>query len=87
MAGDTTPNLQLPYILAAQSQKHVTHNEAIRALDAIVQLAALDRGLSFKTTMGNVLTLTPPLTITAEEMLRALDMVAEAIEDARAATR
>ena len=28
--------------------------------------AALDRGLSFKTTMGNVLTLTPPLTITAE---------------------
>jgi 4-aminobutyrate aminotransferase len=49
--------------------------------------AALDRGLSFKTTMGNVLTLTPPLTITAEEMLRALDIVAGAIEDARAATR
>ena len=33
--------------------------------------AALDRGLSFKTTMGNVLTLTPPLTITEDEMLRA----------------
>ena len=32
--------------------------------------AALDRGLSFKTTMGNVLTLTPPLTITEDEMLR-----------------
>ena len=31
--------------------------------------AALDRGLSFKTTMGNVLTLTPPLTITEDEML------------------
>jgi 4-aminobutyrate aminotransferase len=46
--------------------------------------AALDRGLSFKTTMGNVLTLTPPLTITEEEMLRALDIVAEAIEDAQA---
>ena len=44
--------------------------------------AALDRGLSFKTTMGNVLTLTPPLTITADEMLRALDIVAAAIEDA-----
>ena len=29
-----------------------------------VMYAALDRGLSFKTTMGNVLTLTPPLTIT-----------------------
>ncbi|MFA5899033.1 MAG: DUF2793 domain-containing protein [Hyphomicrobium sp.] len=42
---DDTPNLGLPYIMAAQSQKHVTHNEAIRALDAIVQLAVLDRDL------------------------------------------
>lgn len=41
-----TPNLGLPYILAAQSQKHVTHNEAIRALDSIVQLNILDRNLS-----------------------------------------
>ena len=45
--------------------------------------AALDRGLSFKTTMGNVLTLTPPLTIAEDEMLRALDIVASAIEDAQ----
>jgi hypothetical protein len=42
---DDTPNLGLPYIMAAQAQKHVTHNEAIRALDAIVQLAVLDRDL------------------------------------------
>ncbi|MET0568135.1 MAG: DUF2793 domain-containing protein [Hyphomicrobiaceae bacterium] len=42
----TTPNLDLPYIAAAQAQKHVTHNEAIRALDAVVQLAVLDRGLT-----------------------------------------
>ena len=41
-----TPNLGLPYILAAQSQKHVTHNEALRALDAIVQLNILDRNLA-----------------------------------------
>ena len=34
--------------------------------------AALSRGLSFKTTMGNILTLTPPLIITREEMDRAL---------------
>jgi 4-aminobutyrate aminotransferase len=40
---------------------------------------ALDRGLSFKTTMGNVLTLTPPLTTTGEEMMRALDIIEEAI--------
>ena len=43
---DTTPNLNLPYIAAAQAQKHVTHNEAIRALDAVVQLSVLDRSLT-----------------------------------------
>ncbi len=40
---------------------------------------ALDRGLSFKTTMGNVLTLTPPLVVTESEMLRALDIIEQAI--------
>jgi hypothetical protein len=38
-----TPNLGLPFIMAAQAQKHVTHNEAIRALDALVHLAVIDR--------------------------------------------
>ncbi len=42
---DQTPNLALPYILAAQAQKHVTHNEAIRALDAVTQLACVSRKL------------------------------------------
>ena len=41
-----TPNLRLPYIEAAQAQKHVTHNEALRMLDAIVQLGVLDRDLN-----------------------------------------
>jgi len=40
---------------------------------------ALDRGLSFKTTMGNVLTLSPPLTIARAELDRALDIVEECI--------
>lgn len=40
---DTSPNLALPYLAAAQAQKHVTHNEAIRRLDALVHLAVLDR--------------------------------------------
>ena len=39
--------------------------------------------LSFKTTMGNVLTLTPPLTISEQEMLQAVDILAAAIEDAQ----
>lgn len=38
----TTANLDLPYILPSQAQKHVTHNEAIRMLDAIVQLGVAD---------------------------------------------
>ena len=38
-----TPNLKLPHIEAAQAQKHVTHNEALRTLDAIIQLGVLDR--------------------------------------------
>ena len=36
---------------------------------------ALARGLSFKTTMGCVLTLTPPLITTTEQMNRALDIL------------
>ncbi|MBY0531536.1 MAG: DUF2793 domain-containing protein [Xanthobacteraceae bacterium] len=33
-------NLSLPYLEAGQAQKHVTHNEALRMLDALVQLSA-----------------------------------------------
>lgn len=47
---DDTPNLDLPYIMAAQAQKHVTHNEAIRALDAVVQIGVADRDLAIPPT-------------------------------------
>lgn len=43
---DDTPNLKLPFIMPAQAQKHVTHNEALRVLDCIVQLSVLDRDLA-----------------------------------------
>jgi (R)-1-hydroxy-2-aminoethylphosphonate ammonia-lyase len=62
-------------------------NEPDADLAEATMYAALDRGLSFKTTMGNVLTLTPPLTIREEEMLRALDLLAAAIEDGQVAIR
>lgn len=39
-------NLALPYLAASQAQKHVTHNEALRLLDGIVQLSVKDRHLS-----------------------------------------
>jgi hypothetical protein len=41
-----TANLGLPYIAAAQAQKHVTHNEALARLDTLVQLSVLDRDLN-----------------------------------------
>jgi hypothetical protein len=37
-----TPHLGLPLIAASQSQKHVTHNQAIVILDAIVMLSVID---------------------------------------------
>jgi hypothetical protein len=40
---DVSAVLALPYIQPSQAQKHVTHNEALRLLDVIVQLAVLDR--------------------------------------------
>ncbi len=46
---------------------------------------ALDRGLSFKTTMGNTLTLTPPLVTTQAQMDQALDILQAAIREAAGA--
>ena len=40
---DQTPNLKMPYILPSQAQKHVTHNEALRLLDAVVHLSVKSR--------------------------------------------
>jgi hypothetical protein len=42
---DTTL-LALPLIAASQGQKHVTHNEAIRLLDGIVQLSVINQTLT-----------------------------------------
>ena len=44
-----------------------------------VMYRAMTDGLAFKTTMGNVLALTPPLTVTETEMIRALDIIDTAI--------
>lgn len=44
MANST--NLVMPFIEAAQAQKHVTHNAALQVLDAAVQLSVLDDDLA-----------------------------------------
>ena len=41
----------------------------------------LSNGLSFKVSNGNILTLTPPLTITDEEMARAISILKNAIQN------
>lgn len=46
-----------------------------------VMYRALEKGLSFKVTAGNILTLTPPLTIPKEELDRALAIVEECIRE------
>ena len=43
---DTTTNLLLPFIQAAQAQKHITHNDALRLLDGLTQISVLDRDLA-----------------------------------------
>ena len=52
-----------------------------------VMYLALERGLSFKTTFGNVLTLTPPLTVTERQMGQALDIIDAALADVAARRR
>lgn len=44
-----------------------------------VMYSALGKGLNFKVTMGSIITLTPPLTITKQEMDRALNILDECL--------
>lgn len=43
---DATPRLQLPYIAPQQAQKQVTYNQAMRALDQLVQPAVKSRTIA-----------------------------------------
>jgi len=43
MDDDTSARLDLPYLAAGQLQKHVTLNEALTRLDALVQCAVVSR--------------------------------------------
>ncbi|MDP2349744.1 MAG: aminotransferase class III-fold pyridoxal phosphate-dependent enzyme [Chloroflexota bacterium] len=59
-----------------------TGERAVEETEAVMY-AALDRGLNVKTTMGNVVNLSPPLVISREEMDAAmgiLDLALGAVE-------
>ncbi len=49
----TSPNLQLPYLDANQNQKTVTHNAALRMLDALVNLHVVSTALQAPPTAPN----------------------------------
>ncbi len=74
--------LMLGVELVLPGEKHAPDPDLAEA----VLYAALRRGLSFKTTMGNVLTLTPPLTISDGELDRAVDILAASLDEAITAT-
>jgi 4-aminobutyrate aminotransferase len=59
------------------------HETMERAADEAEQVmySALTRGLNFKLTMGNIITLTPPLTITKEQMDQALDILSACLDE------
>ena len=46
-----------------------------------IMYSALSKGLNFKVTMGSIITLTPPLTITKQQMDRALNTLDECLEE------
>ncbi len=50
-----------------------------------VMYRALAKGLGFKLTMGNILTLTPPLTLTRDEMDQALDILEACLTEVESA--
>lgn len=58
-----------------------TREKAISEAE-IVMYECLKNGLSFKVSQGNVLQLSPPLTITREELLSALKILEKALETA-----
>jgi hypothetical protein len=41
-----TANLGMPFIEGSQAQKHITHNEALRILDGVIQIGVLDTALT-----------------------------------------
>jgi 4-aminobutyrate aminotransferase len=57
-----------------------TRERAIDEAEAVMY-AALSKGLSFKLTMGNIITLTPALTIKKEEMDKALAIIDECLSE------
>ncbi len=68
-------------MLGLELVKDRTSKERATAEAEQIMYSALTKGLSFKLTMGNIITLTPPLTITQTEMEQALDILAQCLAE------
>ncbi len=69
----------LGLLLAIELVRDCTTKERATAEAEAVMYHALERGLSFKVTAENILSLIPPLTITWQEMETALDIVDDSL--------
>ena len=69
----------LGLLLGVELDQSVTH---VSTLAEKIMYACLGVGLSFKISMGNVLTLAPPLNIETDEMHRAIQILIDAITGA-----
>jgi len=70
----------LGLLLGIELVKDRTTKERATDEAEAVMYRALSKGLSFKLTMGNILTLTPPLIITQKEMDQALMIIEECLD-------
>jgi 4-aminobutyrate aminotransferase len=66
-------------LLGIELVKDRTTKEKATEVAEQILYSALSKGLSFKLTMGSILTLTPPLIIAEEQMGKALDIIEECL--------
>ena len=71
----------LGLLMGMELVKDGKNGERATDLAEEVLYKALARGLSFKLTMGNILTLTPPLTLSRDEMDQALDILDDCLTE------
>lgn len=72
----------LGLVMSIELVRHKETKEKASDIADWIMYRALEKGLSFKTSMGNVLTLTPPLIITKEQMQKAIDIIDECLTEA-----
>jgi 4-aminobutyrate aminotransferase len=72
----------LGLMLNVEIAEDPAHRIAARDLAERVMYEALSRGLSFKVTMGNVISLAPPLTISKDEVGKALEILEQSLDAA-----